>query len=509
MSTSTLHRSGLLLLCLSGLALTGCQQAQLQRNALAPHGRAIVMDGFFNDWPQNTASLSDDQFLYFRVSVEGHGMPLQAAPETVALWLDIDNNPATGIRPRGLTDQTPELGADLIIEFSPQGQRAGQLRPGVAVFAVDNDGARIPLSHAQIDLISAPTHAAGAYEIRISRHILGEAPEYLRSALASRGQARTMFMVSGPEGDIRGWSDPELFERRAASSQPARTDIAIPAPPEGAVRVLSWNVKDNQPLNTPAPFARVIQALNPDVILLQEMWDTNAATIQAWFTSVITGDVDWQVRTATEGAGGIAIISRHPVSPLGPDRLVLPQDAGQQAGRSRGSERTVRFIGANVDTPQGVLAVANIHLKCCGTADSSEDQRRIAEARMINAELRQALDGSAAPMRMIAGDFNLVGTREPLDILRDNLDVDGSGLHPAGTMVLGDAATYTWFDPDSQFSASRLDWAVVGNTGAQVVQSFILDGRRLREASLTRSGLDRRDTLVSDHFPMVIDIRPR
>jgi exonuclease III len=500
-----------LLACISGLALCGCRGAGvgvLPGGGQHPQGRAIMMDGRFDDWPQNTASLADAHFLYFRVTVEGHGMPLQAAPETVALWLDVDGRTDTGLR---LSDppEADRLGVDLILEFSPPSDTPGQLRRGVAVYAAGPDGQRAALSHAQVDLLAAPTYAAGAYEIRIARHIHPDAPAALREALALRGQGRSMFVVSDAGGAITGWSDPEQFNMPAAAGGPARAQVSLPARPQNAVRILSWNIRDNQPLNNPAPFARVLQAVQPDVVLLQEMWDTDQATILAWFTSVVTGDVEWQARSMPRGEGGVVIVSRYPLSPLGPDRIDLPPEARSAAGRS--DDSPVRFIAASVDTPQGQLAIANLHLKCCGTAGSAEDQRRLAEARAINIEMASAMNQGqgGAPMRIIAGDYNLVGTRTPLDVLRAGLDADGSELVPLNTIVLGDAAYYTWFDPASDFSPSRLDWVVAGNASAEVVNAFTLDARRLSDATLAAIGLDRADTAGSDHLPVVVDIRPR
>jgi hypothetical protein len=112
-------------------------------------------------------------------------------------------------------------------------------------------------------------------------------------------------------------------------------------------------------------------------------------------------------------------------------------------------------------------------------------------------------------MRIIAGDYNLVGSRAPLDVLRADLDIGGMQLVPVETMVLGDAAIYTWFSPQSEFSAGRLDWGIAGSTGAQIVNAFVLDARRLTDRALGAMGLDRGDTAASDHLPLVVDLRPR
>lgn len=494
----------LVLAALAGMALAGCQQSGTHRSGqfgASHHGRAITVDGRLEEWPRNAASLADEHFLYFRVTVEDHGMPLQAAPETVSLWLDVDGRADTGARNTEVAE-AGTLGVDLVVEFSPpSSNRPGELSRGVAVYAPTPDGEMIALSHAHIDLLSTPTYATGAYEIRIARHIDESAPQSLRAALTSRGQARSMFVVRNAAREILGWSDPETFNLPSAAGGPARVDVSLPAKPQGAIRIVSWNVLDNAPLSTPAPFARIISTLEPDIIVLQEMWDTDPATIIAWFTSVVTGDVLWQARTRPDGQGGVAIVSRYPLRALGSDALSLPASGNRP-------ESPVRFIGAMIDTPQGEVAIGTVHLKCCGTAGSSEDQRRIDEARAINHDLSQALATSAAQIRVIAGDVNLVGSRTPLELLAAGLDADGMDLQPVTTLVHGDAAVYTWFDAQSSFSPGRLDWILAGESGARVVNAFVLDGRRLTDSALARMGLTRTDTAASDHLPVVVDIRP-
>ena len=123
--------------------------------------------------------------------------------------------------------------------------------------------------------------------------------------------------------------------------------------------------------------------------------------------------------------------------------------------------------------------------------------------------MSRAFTEAKVPVRIIAGDFNLVGTRAPLDILRAGLDADGSELAVAQSGVLGDNAIYTWSDHKTEFPDGRLDYAVYSDASADLVDAFVLDGRRLGDKTLARLGLDRTDTGASDHLPLVVDLRPR
>ena len=111
-------------------------------------------------------------------------------------------------------------------------------------------------------------------------------------------------------------------------------------------------------------------------------------------------------------------------------------------------------------------------------------------------------------VRVICGDMNLVGSRPPLDILRANLDADGSDLSIAEPFVLGDRSQYTWSDYKTTFTPGRLDYVLYSDSTAQVYQSFVLDTSRLNEETLARAGLNRTDTDASDHKPVVVDLIP-
>jgi endonuclease/exonuclease/phosphatase family metal-dependent hydrolase len=249
-------------------------------------------------------------------------------------------------------------------------------------------------------------------------------------------------------------------------------------------------------MEDPGPFARVLRVLDPDVVLLQE-WTSRPHEIAAWLNaSVPLESGEWSVRM-TEG-WGVAVASRHPVQPLGHEELYLD-----------GEEDAIRFAGALVDTPLGYLAASSVHLKCCGASGSSEDHARISEAGAINRSLSEALAVEPVGMRVIAGDFNLVGSRPPIDVMRNGLDADGSDLEIADARVLGDAAYMTWRDDANPFTPGRLDFTLVGDAGAEIVRAFVLDTRGLSDRALDAAGLDRTDSAASDHMPLVVDLRPR
>jgi endonuclease/exonuclease/phosphatase family metal-dependent hydrolase len=485
------------------LAAGGCHSNGHSHSVAGRGGAAdapsIAIDGQLKEWPQEIAATADADWIYLKVTVEGNHAPLQASPETVALWLDVDGSPRTGARMAAPADASG-MGVDEIVEFSPPGDKEGSdLKRGVVVYATDETGKSVTIPAAEAEVLCAPTCEADMYEVRISRHIDPTSSPRLAQLLAGPGRARAMFALIGRDGKLNGWSDPETFTLPPAARSSPMVDETVPPKGEGVIRVLSWNVLKNELMKNPAPFARVIQVVDPDVILLQE-WETDAATAQAWFTATVTGAHAWN---AWSPAGSdVAIVSPYPLSSVGPLAINAEGAPGDKP-------HPVRFVSALAQTPKGDIVVGTVHLKCCGTMGSPEDARRINEANAINAAMVQALSQTKTPMRVIAGDFNLVGTRAPLDIMRAGLDADGSELAVAPTPVLGDRAIYTWSDHKTEFPDGRLDYAVYSDSSATLVNAFVIDGRRLSDKALARMGLDRSDTAASDHFPVVVDLKAK
>lgn len=458
-------------------------------SATDPDGMsAIVIDGSIEEWPSAVAATADEHYIYLRVSIQQTLSSIQSAQESLVAWIDLDGDPTTGLAPGSARDLRT-LGVDLAIEFSPR--EAKGLGRGVRVTSYGSSGQARTINHSEIGLHFAPSYASNWTELRIERR-----PELL-PLLANDGDARGVFALFDSAGELLGWSDTFTVDLPVGQAPPAR-EVAIPAKPDDSVRVVSWNALRDMPAKDPAPFARVLRTLSPDIVLMQE-WDEPGEVIAAWFNRELPQPGNPQAWTVRDSqAWGVTVISRHPMQPLGPDAL---QPAGVNS--------PIRFVGAVVVTPVGDVATASVHLKCCGSAGSREDQTRMAEAFAINDIYRETtLTSAPGAMRIIAGDINLVGTREPLDALRSGLDENGQDMVVADAPVLGDNILATWESPGSNFSSGRLDYAIVGEHTADILNSFVLDTTRLSDASLIAAGLQRGDTAASDHNPIVVDIKP-
>jgi endonuclease/exonuclease/phosphatase family metal-dependent hydrolase len=403
----------------------------------------------------------------------------------------VDSSASTGLKMES-PEAARNFGADLMVQFSPQ-STLGEPGRGVRIHEIDRRGTKRELPRNQATLLFAPTYASEWFELRLAR-----------GSFSGAGRGRVMSILHDASGTPIGWSEPEAFEIPRGRAAPVPSDTAIPAKPEGTFRLVSFNVLRAGPMQTPAPFARVLGLLDPDAVIVQEWDHASAKQLEGWFRASLPAKDgtdragEWH---ALVGQGrGVGVLSRTPIEPLGPDRLIVEGDTK--------NTNPVRFIAGLTQTPIGRAALVSLHLKSGGSKDSPEDQRRMNEARLINTTLLDGL-GSAGevPIRIVGGDLNLVGSRPPLDLLRSGLDADASELAVAGPTVLGDGSGYTWADPKTPFSPGRLDYVIYSDSSVEIVNQFILDASVLSDAALAAMGLDRSDTRISDHLPVVVDFR--
>lgn len=495
----------------AGVAISACSTA---RSGDGTEWLDVSMDGNVKEWPADASVAMDDQYAYFRLSVNNEEFTLQAAPQTVAVLIDCDADPGTGkylYLGKDEQGRPKKLGADLEIQFSPMNtEDPAKPRKGVALFALAKDGTRTPLERGTHDVVFLPTYANPWYELRVSRH-LKDRVKLPQRGLFSSGAATGVFVLYGntekDAGQVVGYAEPfgvSSPPAPAAASQwrPAVMDLPKKDPRE--LRVVSYNVLKSKPLTSPDTFKRIFDALEPDFVLLQE-WEADDKVTQSWFTALVSSPTGWYVQASP--AADCAIISRHALTSFGseaPEGVPnpMPPRAGQEP-----KPWTPRFVGAFAHTPLGTVVLGTGHLKCCGSKGSPEDALRIAETESINRYLHGGLVASPAPMRIIGGDFNLVGSRTPLDTLVRQLDAGGQDLAVSEPVVLGTPIKYTWYDNSTDFSPGRLDYVTYSASSLDVSRAFVLDTTILAEESLYRIGLSPNDTMGSDHLPVVVDFR--
>ncbi len=476
------------------LAAAGCSRdAPAEAAGTAGPARAgapldangVVLDGKFDDWNGGAiGAVADGEFVWVHATLP-EAINLQGAAFTTTLAFDLDGDASTGRADDG-------LGTDLEVTFSPKAKEKAGLVNGIALHALGDGGRVREVKAAACGFEFAPTFAAKEYEFRLARRTTLGGDEDARFSRSTKVRGRLAVADAAGASKYRS----ESFDVALPALAEPALEGEIPARAAGAVRIASWNVEKDSPEKNPAPFARVFRALDPDVVLVQE-WQATPAELTAWFTTNVPSTSPWNVVSIE--ALGVAVVTRLPASAITTERLPQKEVVA-------GHSTPMRYVAALVDSPLGPLVVASVHLKCCGALGTWEDECRKIEARAINDDLRRALVAHDGAHVVLAGDFNLVGTRDPLDLVREGLDADGSDLEPIETRVLGDRAISTWADAKSEFAPGRLDWSVASDSALEAKSAFVLDTALLPDRALAAAKLERGDSGATDHRTMVLDL---
>ena len=282
------------------------------------------------------------------------------------------------------------------------------------------------------------------------------------------------------------------------------------------LRVVSYNIfndaifpPSDDPFNdVPERFRRVVNALQPDVLAVQEIRDFTASETAALLDSVapLPGGANWHAHKNSDNV----ILSRFPF-------LLTTSQAGH--------------ADALIDLPDADYAqdffVLNDHLPCC----SNEVDRQFEADRIV-----RWIDDARSPGGSITlpdetpfvllGDFNIVGSGQPLDTLVTGdiintfigpdspPDWDGTPLTDSRPLHNASGPNdYTWRNDTSRFPPGRLDYILYSDSVVETANSFVLNTTILSASERLATGLQSNDVLINagsgffDHLPVVVDFR--
>lgn len=445
---------------------------------------AIRIDGRFEDWQDRAPILQDDptdspqslvdfgdlqiahdqSYIYFAFTT-GSLINLQAHRGSIILFLDFD-------------------GTDLQVQFSSRGAKSNDpFGRGVKVIGSDGE----MRSAYELGTRQAPTHAARRFELRFDRN------NELGAFQAERLSGKLVFRDSiGRIGD-----ETEIFHYRldaGAKTAPAE-QAQDPLVRSGELRVLGWNTEKGSLFARPAPFARILEALDPDILMLQEIDGAKQTReLASWFEQHLPGIRKWNVLVAAQGGDlRSALVSRLPIRAV---------DLGLEA-KSAGAERSVAAL---IQHGEKRLLAISLHLRCCGHLGSYEDLHR----RRAAVEIREAVDRYLAEHPVdgviFAGDLNLVGSREPLELLITGSDFEGGDLRIAESHRLDDRLLATWRGPHSGFLPGRLDYILHSKNSLAASAGLIFASEELAAPWRELHGIESGDSrAASDHLPLVCD----
>ena len=292
----------------------------------------------------------------------------------------------------------------------------------------------------------------------------------------------------------------------AARQQQQPAPIARTSP--AAIRFVTWNVgassvagpagarPDLQGESRPAAFARVMRALDPDVVCLQEYTRPAAAVARLFDELRPLPGRRWQAFNAL----GNVLLSRYPLL-----------DRGSRTLRFRLSQRAHAI--ARVDLPDSIAPVDPVavctHLQSGGGQANDGFRRRHSEAILRDAAPRLRRNGAVVPL-IVMGDLNAVDSSAPhlLSLAR------GTGSTLADARPTHNAVgpeRYTWRDDGQRFAPGTLDY-ILFSPMFSVRNAFVLNTTTLDSLALLAFGLRRGDAMrdatrgLHDHFPVVVDL---
>ena len=460
-------------------------------------GHPIIIDGQFSDWDSVSIAYSDIQgdgssadfadvkitydqefvFIYFNFH---DGEFLIQDWNQWHLYIDADNDTSTGFYFNG-------IGAELDWVF---GQREG-------IFYID--GSSQTIWQNDLKLRIGPTITSSEFEIAIARD----------SNIMTLNGAKVLF-----EGKIiitEAISNSDLVPNEsggiAFNIYDDQVSLPIPIPferyNENDIRILTYNTLWDGILDLERQprFKRIIQALDPDIIVLQEHSDWNEINdiIQSWFPQD-EWYASWTYRD-------LIVLSRFPILY---DANIISSE---------------RIMAALIDTENELgenLLIFNAHLSCCASNDERQDQ--VDEFISV---WREWISNGNGPFHLDEGtpflnlgDFNFVGYNKQVKTVMfgDIEDEDKYGIDflpdwdSTGIVDLFPRHThkrmgYTWRSDGSSFNPGKLDYVFFSDATITPGRHFILNTLSIGSNVLDEYGLQWDDTQeASDHLPIIFDI---
>jgi endonuclease/exonuclease/phosphatase family metal-dependent hydrolase len=167
----------------------------------------------------------------------------------------------------------------------------------------------------------------------------------------------------------------------------------------------------------------------------------------------------------------------------------------------------VPTVGALVELGGRTLLVVTMDLESGGAPGGTADRLRRMEAWAVRGATESALrTAGALDGWVMAGDINLVGTRDPLEIL-SRTAAASHGLGIAMPLQLDGASPATWEDLADRFTPGRLDYVFYPRSRLTAAGGFVFSSDDLSARWRERHGLRAETSRATDHLPVVTDLR--
>ncbi|MHC4742407.1 MAG: endonuclease/exonuclease/phosphatase family protein [Planctomycetota bacterium] len=429
---------------------------------LTPESSVMRIDGQFEDWKRVEACASDprgDARGAFDVT------RVYAASEGSVLYLRFDTGSVINLQ------NGPEAEGTLLILIDlPDNQRLTIDTRGRRAYLGDDSTSRIPWE--SLKYIVGPTYAQDEFEIQID----------LSQFDVKRGD--TISIQFGGSDELGSavdfmFSQPSGTPTRRSHDRKSGTDV----------RIVSFNTyfEGLSDPNREIAVGRLLNSVAGDIYCFQEEWKTEGHGRILDTLMPLEDARQWH----THKVHGCVIASKYPLKAL--------------------PSKNTRYAAARVEIPEGNLFVLNMHLSAMGYIDSKEDRLRVKQAAEIVVTIDEIHAGQydegvspkKEPAIVILGDFNLVGSRKPLDIITEK---EAHGLKNWLTPNLVGESVITWRGgPRESFAPGKLDYVVYSGKTLMPKNGFILNSESLNQTQREQLQLEPADSRLSDHLLIITD----
>lgn len=444
----------------------------------------VLLDEDFSEWRDlediatsgdfsiKAINTEEQLFIYFEIA---EAIAIQNS-ERIILYLDTDDNVETGRSIHG-------IGAEIEVNFG--------LREVTTII----EGSTSVYGFKNINLNLMPTVWSDQFEVAIERDAMFFPSEGIK--ILVEDIETNVFSPLSEGGATYTFGDFEF------DSLPTH---AIEKLEESHLRMMSHNVLRDDLFESSKRihFQRMYQAIDPDIIGFQEIYDHTATDVvsimedflpseqgEAWYASKVNDNIV---------ASRFPILSTHKANVDGNGAFLLD-------------------LRPDYETP---LLVINAHTPCC-TNDAGREYE--IDAMMAFVRDAKAGVGSFALKKntpiVVMGDMNLVGDPQNIQTLLDgNIqnestwgmdfvpDWNGNNFLDAKPRVTGLPMTFThWsYEGSGGYSTGRLDAIMYSGSGLTLENSFVLYTSSMSIADLATYNLELGDSEgASDHLPMVVD----
>jgi endonuclease/exonuclease/phosphatase family metal-dependent hydrolase len=317
------------------------------------------------------------------------------------------------------------------------------------------------------------------------------------------------------------------------STQEISTASTFQRQNEVDLRVMCWNVGLGSvvPPNgaRSASFIRIVRAMKPDLIVLQEIMHPESVTkIKSLMDSQfpLSDGETWRVHSVADNM----LISRFPLQQTSGELVAKYPYPDLGVPDFHYGYATALLKRQDNQSDLGVYVVA-MHNKS-GVGEENEGLRQLQSdsiARWIR-DVRTTALATGTPI-VILGDMNVLtnASAQPFETLITGnivdeanfgpdfeIDWDGTGLADAKPSHNGRGEHfYTWRYDDTPFDPGALDRVLYTDSVLSVMQSIVLDTTTMPAEDLSSLGLLRSDVLFGgkpgyfDHLPLVVDFAVR